>query len=204
MTYQAPPEPPPHPGHPGSSSPPAYPTPVQPPSYGGYGWAAPPPGPAPGLKYAGFWIRLGAQLIDTLILFIPLGILFALAIAPTLPALNCTVVNTTGFQSATCTGFGAVFAALGIWWVVALAVSVGYFVGMWSWQGQTLGQRLLGLHVVDSHTGTRISIGRAVIRYIGFVVSGYVLYIGLIWAAFDAQKQGWHDKMASTFVVQRV
>jgi len=204
VTYQAPPEPPPHPGHPGSSSPPAYPTPVQPPSYGGYGWAAPPPGPAPGLKYAGFWIRLGAQLIDTLILFIPLGILFALAIAPTLPALNCTVVNTTGFQSATCTGFGAVFAALGIWWVVALAVSVGYFVGMWSWQGQTLGQRLLGLHVVDSHTGTRISIGRAVIRYIGFVVSGYVLYIGLIWAAFDAQKQGWHDKMASTFVVQRV
>jgi uncharacterized RDD family membrane protein YckC len=204
VTYQAPPEPPPHPGHPGSASPPAYPTPVQPPSYGGYGWAAPPPGPAPGLKYAGFWIRLGAQLIDTLILFIPLGILFALAIAPTLPALNCTVVNTTGFQSATCTGFGAVFAALGIWWVVALAVSVGYFVGMWSWQGQTLGQRLLGLHVVDSHTGTRISIGRAVIRYIGFVVSGYVLYIGLIWAAFDAQKQGWHDKMASTFVVQRV
>ncbi|HEY4869788.1 MAG TPA: RDD family protein, partial [Candidatus Dormibacteraeota bacterium] len=128
----------------------------------------------------------------------------AIAIAPTLPALNCTFVNTAGFQSATCTGFGTLFAALGIWWLVALIVSVGYFVGMWSWQGQTLGQKLLGLHVVDAFTGTRISIGRAVIRYIGIIVSAWVLYIGLIWAAFDAQKQGWHDKMASTFVVQRV
>ena len=204
MTDQAPPEPPPHPGHPGASSPPAYPTPVQPPSYGGYGWAAPPPGPAPGLKYAGFWVRFAAQLIDSLIIFIPLGILFAIAIAPTLPAVNCTFVNTTGFQSATCTGFGALLGALGIWWVAALIVPAVYAVVLWSWLGQTLGQRLLGLHVVDAHTGTRISIGRAVIRYIGFVVSTWVLYIGLIWAAFDAQKQGWHDKMASTFVVQRV
>jgi uncharacterized RDD family membrane protein YckC len=204
VTDQAPPEPPPHPGHPGPAYPPPYGTPGPVPPYGGYGWAAPPPGPAPGLKYAGFWIRFAAQLIDSLILFIPIGIIFALAIAPTLPAINCTFVNTTGYQSATCTGLGTLFAALGIWWLVALIVPAVYAVVLWSWQGQTLGQKLLGLHVVDAHTGTRISVGRAVIRYIGFVISAWVLYIGLIWAAFDAQKQGWHDKMASTFVVQRV
>jgi uncharacterized RDD family membrane protein YckC len=143
-------------------------------------------------------------MIDSLILFIPLGIILGIAIAPTLPGITCTSVDTGGFRGATCTGFGTLFAALGIWWLVALVVSVGYFVGMWSWQGQTLGQKLLGLHVVDANTGTRISVGRAVIRYIGIIVSAWVLYIGLIWAAFDAQKQGWHDKMASTFVVQRV
>ena len=137
-------------------------------------------------------------------MFIPLGIIIGIAIAPTLPGISCTSVSNDGFQSATCTGFGRLFAALGIWSLVAFIVPAVYAVVLWSWQGQTLGQKLLGLHVVDTRTGTKISIGRAVIRYIGVIVSAWVLYIGLIWAAFDAQKQGWHDKMASTFVVQRI
>lgn len=164
----------------------------------------PPPGPAPGLRYAGFWIRLLAYIIDGVVLWVPLGIIFAIAISPTLPAINCTVINTSGFQSATCSGLGPLVGGLGIFWLIGLLIPAVYDVVLWSWLGQTLGQKALGLHVVDANTGTRISVGRAIGRYIGVLVSSWVLFIGLIWAAFDAQKQGWHDKMASTFVVRRL
>jgi uncharacterized RDD family membrane protein YckC len=63
---------------------------------------------------------------------------------------------------------------------------------------------VLGLRVVDAATGQNIGIGRAIGRFVGFLISSAVLDIGLIWAAFDPRKQGWHDKMASTFVVRKV
>ena len=47
-------------------------------------------------------------------------------------------------------------------------------------------------------------IGRALGRFLGYLISTIALYIGLIWAAFDPRKQGWHDKIASTFVVRKV
>jgi len=39
-------------------------------------------------------------------------------------------------------------------------------------------------------------------RYLGYIVSVIPCYIGLIWAAFDPKKQGWHDKIANSVVVQ--
>jgi uncharacterized RDD family membrane protein YckC len=39
------------------------------------------------------------------------------------------------------------------------------------------------------------------LRYLGFTVAGLVCYLGLIWAAFDDRKQGWHDKLANTVVI---
>lgn len=46
-----------------------------------------------------------------------------------------------------------------------------------------------------------LGVGTALIRWLGLVVSCSVLFLGVIWVAFDPQKQGWHDKMASTYVV---
>ncbi|HYL70745.1 MAG TPA: RDD family protein [Candidatus Dormibacteraeota bacterium] len=199
MTQDAPPQPPPPHGGP-YAPPPHGPPPAYP--YQGYGYAMPRPGPAPGLQYAGFWIRFLAYLIDGIVLWIPLGIIFALTIAPTVQPINCTFINTTGFQSATCSGIGPLVGAFGIFWLIGLIVPAVYDVVLWSWLGQTLGQKALGLHVVDANTGTRISVGRAIGRYIGLLVSSWVLFLGLIWAGFDPRKQGWHDKMASTFVVR--
>jgi uncharacterized RDD family membrane protein YckC len=42
----------------------------------------------------------------------------------------------------------------------------------------------------------------ALIRYVGLIISCLVIFIGVIWAAFDANKQGWHDKIAGTYVVK--
>lgn len=41
----------------------------------------------------------------------------------------------------------------------------------------------------------------AVVRYIGYLISGVVFCLGFLWAAWDSKKQGWHDKMAGTIVV---
>jgi uncharacterized RDD family membrane protein YckC len=88
--------------------------------------------------------------------------------------------------------------------LLVLGVDLLYFVILWSKFGGTLGQRMLGLHVVDAATGQNIGIGRSIGRFVGYVISAALLYIGLIWAAFDPRKQGWHDKIASTFVVRKV
>jgi uncharacterized RDD family membrane protein YckC len=50
--------------------------------------------------------------------------------------------------------------------------------------------------------GSNLDIGQALIRYVGFVISGICLGIGFIWAAFDPNKQGWHDKIAGTYVIK--
>jgi uncharacterized RDD family membrane protein YckC len=82
-------------------------------------------------------------------------------------------------------------------------IGVLYFCYFWSAQGggQTLGMRVLNIKVVRTD-GSALTILQAFIRYIGLVVSVAVIFIGVIWAAFDANKQGWHDKIAGTVVVR--
>jgi uncharacterized RDD family membrane protein YckC len=78
-----------------------------------------------------------------------------------------------------------------------------YFTYFWSaaGKGQTLGSRALNIRVVKTD-GTYLDYVGAFLRYIGFVISCVAVFLGVIWAAFDAQKQGWHDKIASTYVVK--
>lgn len=86
----------------------------------------------------------------------------------------------------------------------ALGVIVGliYFVYFWSEQkGQTLGDRVLKIRVVRED-GKPIDIMTGVIRYIGYIVSGIVIFLGFLWIIWDKKKQGWHDKMAGTVVVR--
>src|SRR5688572_12423802 len=78
-----------------------------------------------------------------------------------------------------------------------------YFTYFWSaaGKGQTLGSRALNIRVVKTD-GTYLDYFGAFLRFIGFIISCAVFLIGVIWAAFDAQKQGWHDKIANTYVVK--
>jgi len=68
--------------------------------------------------------------------------------------------------------------------------------------GSHPGQRIFGLKVVDANTGQRIDLGKAALRWIGLLISFLVCFVGVIWVAFDARKQGWMDKIAGTVVTQ--
>jgi uncharacterized RDD family membrane protein YckC len=83
-----------------------------------------------------------------------------------------------------------------------LLVSVLYYVLFWAkGDGQTLGNFTFMMRIVGTN-GEPIGWGRAVLRYLGFYVNIIALSIGFLWAAFDARRQGWHDKIARTYVIE--
>ena len=131
---------------------------------------------APAPPYAGFWLRLIALIIDGIILGIAGGI------------INSFVYSLLGSGN--------------IVIVVSYALFFLYHAYMESssWQA-TLGKRALSLKVTDE-SGGRISFGRACGRTAGKILSGLILGIGYLMAAFTKRKQGLHDILAHTLVVK--
>jgi uncharacterized RDD family membrane protein YckC len=86
---------------------------------------------------------------------------------------------------------------------ISTLLQAAYFTYFWSaaGKGQTLGSRVLNIRVVKTD-GSYLDYAGAFIRFIGFLISCLAFFLGVIWAAFDAQKQGWHDKIAGTYVVK--
>jgi len=82
-------------------------------------------------------------------------------------------------------------------------LGLAYYMYFWSsyGHGQTVGNRVMSLRVVKTN-GSELTLVDAFIRYLGLILSFICLFIGVIWVAFDANKQGWHDKIASTYVVR--
>ena len=82
-------------------------------------------------------------------------------------------------------------------------LGVAYYLYFWSsyGHGQTLGNRALKIRVVKTD-GSELTLVDGLIRYVGRIISCIALFIGVIWVAFDPNKQGWHDKIAKTYVVK--
>jgi len=134
------------------------------------------------LKYAGFWVRVGAAIIDS--------ILIVLVIFPIL----WSIYGSEYFKSEKIIyGFWDFMIS---WVFPAIAVVV-----FWLYRSATPGKIALGLKIIDADTGEKPLLGQCIIRYLGYYVSIFPLCLGLIWVAFDKKKQGWHDKLAGTYVV---
>ncbi|SFD76448.1 Uncharacterized membrane protein YckC, RDD family [Thiohalospira halophila DSM 15071] len=128
-------------------------------------------------EWAGFWRRAAALALD--------GLLAAALLLPLAVATQ-----------------GALFED---WWrrlVVDLAPALA-LVGFWRLRGATPGKRLMEIAVIDIRDGGGVSVGQAVIRYVGYFLSALPVYLGFLWAAWDRRKQGFHDKIARTGVVHR-
>lgn len=117
-------------------------------------------------------------------------------------------------QSAIYAGFWRRFAAFLLDWLIIGAVSsllpaasvlvswLYYAVLESSEKQATAGKMALSMVVTDVN-GNRISFVTATVRYFSKILSAIVLGLGFVWIAVDSRKQGWHDKMAGTFVVVR-
>jgi uncharacterized RDD family membrane protein YckC len=136
-------------------------------------------------NYAGFWIRLLAYIIDTVIVTVAsfvVGFVFGVVMGAL--RVDPDVIRM----------FGALIGG---------AIGILYYPLMESSAAQaTFGKTALGLKVVDMN-GARISVGRAFGRWAGKILSGLILCIGYIMIAFSDKKQGLHDQMASTLVVYK-
>ena len=127
--------------------------------------------------YAGFWQRAAALVIDSLIV--------AVIVVPVMVL-----------------GFGIREVAPGDGWEAGLFATLAIAViGFWRYCGATPGKSALGMKIVDANTGAAPSTVRLVIRFLAYFVSAFPLYLGFLWAAVDRRKQGWHDKIARTIVI---
>ena len=126
-----------------------------------------------GTKYAGFWIRFLAAILDAVIIGIPIGLLqLGLAFA-------------TGITS--------------LVYLLELAIVV-FIVYMDGVKGGTPGKLILKLRIVNEQNKI-IGIPNAILRYICKILSGIILGIGYFMIAFTEKKQGLHDKLAKTYVI---
>ena len=124
--------------------------------------------------YAGFWRRGAALFIDFLILVVPQSI------------VNVLLANSST-------------VAL----VINMVLGAAYFAGFHSSARQaTPGKMAFGIRVGDM-TGARIGIGLAIARFFATWLSGLVLGVGYLIAAFTGKKQALHDILCKTLVVNK-
>jgi uncharacterized RDD family membrane protein YckC len=88
-------------------------------------------------------------------------------------------------------------------WVEAVVITTVYWVGFWVTRGQTPGMMVFKLKLVSATTGRSVSAGQGVLRLLALAGSILLLGLGAVWIAVDARKQGWHDKIAHTLVVEQ-
>jgi uncharacterized RDD family membrane protein YckC len=140
---------------------------------------------AESVEYVGFWARVGACLIDT--------VLAMLIIVP----LSIAVYGTSYFSFSNTDLVSGPADVLISWVLPAVAV-----VLFWIYRQATPGKMAISARVVDAKTGGALGVGQSIVRYLGYFVSTIPLGLGLLWVAFDPKKQGWHDKIAGTVVVR--
>jgi uncharacterized RDD family membrane protein YckC len=152
--------------------------------------------------YGGFWIRWCARLLDGLILMavtIPLSIINQVIIFRFYPIMS-PGVKLEQFENTAILGafltIQAAFVLVGL--ILAFAYEV-YFVGRFA---GTPGKLLLRLRIVRSDF-SRLTYGRAAIRFFGKMLSDLTLYIGYLMVGFDPQRRALHDYIADTRVVKR-
>jgi uncharacterized RDD family membrane protein YckC len=134
-------------------------------------------------RYVGFWMRVFASIIDSLILVVFIGLI-------------AFAVYGMQYVRLSSEGKTLMFDLLVQGLLPALAVIV-----FWRYRSATPGKMLISAKIVDAETLGTPSTGQLIGRYFAYIVS-CIFMLGFIWIAFDKRKQGWHDKLAGTVVIQ--
>ena len=149
------------------------------------------------VRVAGFWRRFAAGSLDALVLssvFVALDLAVSLALGQPLPRLSQLGPDYIVDVAVN----GDSLAIIGL--VLFVIVSFLYFFMFQALRGQTPGQRLLDIRVVDGY-GEMPSLGRSLARTFAFLPSWALLALGMVWIAFDREKRGLHDRLADTYVI---
>jgi len=143
--------------------------------------------------YAGFWKRVAAYLVDYVLLTVTSAIVGGIIGA----------VLGVAMSSGGSSGSAIEMAAQGVGMLLGIGIGVAYYAAFHSSKGgATLGKMVVGIKVVRSD-GERISVLRAIGRYFAAMLSGLILCIGYLMAAFTDRKQTLHDMICDTVVVDR-
>lgn len=137
------------------------------------------------VEYAGFWIRLGAVLIDLMVMGVVLYI-------------PSTVIYGSEYWVGDQFFYG--------FWDLIFSYVLPLVGTIWFWLrfSGTPGKMALKLKIVDAGTGNKLTFGQAIGRYFAYILSAIPFFLGYIWVGFDKRKQGWHDKLAGTVVIRNI
>ncbi|TFG37608.1 MAG: RDD family protein [Syntrophobacterales bacterium] len=146
--------------------------------------------------YGGFWRRSLAFFIDIFILYILSNTLFFAWIF-----ITDTPGESHDFFILSHTTSEILKEVVLPYYGISTLLNMTYFTYFHGTIGQTPGKKLLGLKVIEID-GKDMTFGVAFLRWVGYIISKLALFLGFIWIAFDGRKQGWHDKIAGTYVIR--
>ncbi len=138
------------------------------------------------VEYVGFWPRVGASLIDSLLMMMV-----------TMPILYAVYGREYFLQNEQTSLVAGPVDVLLSWVFPIVAVLI-----FWIKRSATPGKMLIRAKIVDAETLRPTTPGKLLLRYIGYYLSAIPLGLGFIWIGIDQRKQGWHDKIARTVVIR--
>jgi uncharacterized RDD family membrane protein YckC len=162
----------------------------------------------PGMhRYAGFWIRAVAQLIDGIIASMVLGAVFFMLYGDALFAIfrRAAEAGAQGTQpdpGEMVALMTPIMTSIWVFQLAALAASLGYSVYFLVKFGATPGKMAMGIKVIRADGGP-IQVGQAIGRFFAHMLSGMILYIGYMMAGWDDQKRALHDRLVDTRVIYK-
>jgi uncharacterized RDD family membrane protein YckC len=125
-------------------------------------------------------------------------------------ALDAAIVNGCAFVVGVVVGLGlsilhlpeaadiVIAAILGGLWVLW---TVGYFAFFWSTTGQTPGDRVMRIRVIDGRDRGRLRLRRAIVRFGGVIIAAIPLLAGFLIMLWDDRRRCLQDRIARTVVV---
>ena len=152
--------------------------------------------------YAGFWKRVGAYILDAIILYIPSMFISKMMGGDAAEEImKQAILAGASDMNAVMAAYGQFYSTMAPALLINTVIGILYFALCESsaWQA-TVGKLALGIRVTDM-SGQRISFPRALGRYLAKFISVLILCIGFLMVAFTRRKQGLHDLMAGTLVL---
>ena len=90
--------------------------------------------------------------------------------------------------------------------IVLAFITLGIYAIVWlimAHTGSSVGKRMVGIKVVKADGNQPGCITGVLLReIIGKFISSIIILLGFIWIIIDDKRQGWHDKIAETYVVR--
>lgn len=150
--------------------------------YGAYPPAGMPPMPGSGMPPLAHWgLRVGAYLLDMLIIAGPTILVTVFTAGTTEPSAGVAILS---------------------------LVATLYAIGMGFFQlykegstGQTIGKKVVGISVRREADGNVLGFGMAFVRKLAHFLDSVSCYVGWLWPLWDAKKQTFADKVCSTVVI---
>jgi uncharacterized RDD family membrane protein YckC len=149
------------------------------------------------MRYAGFWIRFVARIIDDIILMV-VGFIINL---PIQFALGLSAARVSGDIGAGVAALPVLLGTIGLSLAINLVIGALYEIYFLSTRSATVGKLALGLKVIRADGGT-LSVGQATGRFFAYTLDAcFTLTIGFIIAGFDSEKRSLHDRICDTRVI---